>query len=81
MRPGEAQSGGSNTLNPCQMSLKVQNGSVLLTCEYAVHFLSVATDERGPGGMKQITGVEDYDIVRRQVPWAGPPPPRTREES
>lgn len=49
--------------------------------QYTVHFLCVATDERGPGGMKQITGVEDWDEVRRKVPWAGPPSSRTREES
>lgn len=44
-------------------------------------FLFVATDERGPGGMRPITGtVEDWDKVRRQVPWAGPPPPCIQEE-
>lgn len=32
---------------------------------YIVDFLCVATDERGPGGMKQITAVEAWDKVRR----------------
>lgn len=61
MRPGEAQS-GVYALNPCHMSLSVHNGSVLLTCEYygtLFIFLFVATDKRGPGAMKHITGVED----------------------
>lgn len=42
-------------------------------------FLFVATNERGPGGIGQVAEMEDWDKVRRQVPWAGPPPLRTRE--
>lgn len=63
------------------VSLSAQRFSAfnLQVLQYAVHFLFVATDERGPGGMKQTTGVEDWDKVRRQVPWAGPPSRCTRE--
>lgn len=49
--------------------------------QYTVNSLCVATDERGAGGMKHYTGMEDWDKVRRRVPWAGPPSPCTREES
>lgn len=39
----------------------MQNGSVLLTCEYYstlfVHFLFVVTDESGQGGMETGRGV------------------------
>lgn len=65
------------------VSLSAQRFSAfnLRILQYTVYFLFVATNERGPGGMKQITGVEGREKVRRQMPWAGPPPPRTREES
>lgn len=62
-RPGEAQS-GVYALNSCQMSLlSAQRFSAfnLQILQYTVHFLFVAADERGPGGMKQITGVEDWE--------------------
>jgi len=53
----------------------VQNGSVLLNCEYDVHFLFVVTDERGPGGMGWMTRKGYRPRVKQadRVPWAGPP--------
>lgn len=83
IRPGEAQPGVDtlNSLSDVTLSAKRFSAFNLWIIQYAVHFLFVATDERGPGGMRQITGVEDWDKVRRQVPWAGPPPPCSREEN
>ena len=45
------------------VSLSAQRFSAfnLQILQYTVHFLFVAADERGPGGMKQITGVEDWE--------------------
>lgn len=77
MRPREAQL-GDNALNSCQMSLlsaKRFSAFNLWILHYAVYFLFVDTDERGPGGMRQITRVENSNKVKRQVQWAGPPPP------
>lgn len=78
-----SQSGGSTPWTLARCLSKVQNGSVLLTCEYysMLSIMFVATDERGPGGMRQITGMEDWHKVRKQVPWAGPPPPCAQEEN
>lgn len=81
MRPGEAQSGVPELLSDVSLSAQRFSAFNLRILQYTVYFLFVAADERGPGGMKQITGVEDWDKVRRQVPWAGPPPPCSREES
>lgn len=83
MRPGETQLGRGAmpwTLVRCFLSAKRFSAFNLWIIHYVVHFLFVATNERGPGGMRLITGtLEDWDRVRRQVPWAGPPSPCTRE--
>lgn len=80
MRPGEARS-EVFTRNSCQMSVKVQNGSVLLNCVYysTLFIMFVATSERGPGGIRHMRRVEDWYNGRRWVPWAGPPPSCARE--
>lgn len=79
-RPREAHSGGlrREPLSDVSLSAKRFSAFNLWVLQYTVHFLFVATDERGPGGIRQITGAEDWDKVRRQVPWAGPPPPHLR---
>lgn len=58
----------------------MHKGLALSTCKYKRKpFISlfVATNERGPGGMRQVTEMERKYKVRRQVPLADPLPPGT----
>lgn len=58
--------GGLHPEHLSDVSLSAQRFSAfnLRVQQYAVHFLFVAAGERGPGGIRPTTGMEDWEKVR-----------------